>query len=433
MGPHAVGRVINRTLFRAFGVARELSERGRDWAAPSAKGRLFSFRPRGEPRGRILIAHRIDGLVLDPAAPRLREHNQFQEVIALIEALVGRGYAVDAVSHRRRRPTPRGDYDLFLGLRAPFDALSAGLDPACIRVLYIDTTHWLYNNHASLGRSLEVQMTRGVRPERDIEIERNDGIERAHYAVMPGNDFVHDTFAFAGKPVFEIVNPAIMLRPWSARKDHGACRRRFLWLGSRGLAHKGLGRTLEAFAGMSDHHLTVCGPLDQEPRFCEAYRRELQHCLNIRPFGWIDVTGPEFAALAEATLALILPSCAEAQAGAVINGMAAGLIPIVSRQVGMDVTPDFGVLLEDDSPLGIRRAVSELATRPSDELCAMSRRAWEIAHARHSLEAYQQGIGDVIERILTQHPNLGASGFVRLPGEPEAPAPRQRARLTGSF
>lgn len=421
--------MIYKTLFRAFGAARMLSERAQEWSARSARTRFFSFLPLGPVRGRILIAHRIDGLMLEPGTPRLREHNQFQEVVGLIEELVARGYAVDAVSHRRRRPTPRSDYDLFLSLRAPFDALSAGLDQDCIRVLYIDTTHWLYNNHASLGRSLEVQVARGIRPERDIEIERNCGIETADYAVMPGNDFVHDTFAFARKPVFEIVNPAIMLRPWPEEKDHGACARRFLWLGSRGLAHKGLGRTLEAFGGMSDHHLTVCGPLDQEPRFCEAYRRELQQCPNVRPYGWIDVTGPDFLALADATLALILPSCAEAQAGAVINGMAAGLVPIVSRQVGMDVTPDFGVLLDDDSPQSIRRAVRELAARAPDELRAMSRRAWEIARTRHSMQAYQQVVGDVVERILTQHPNLDASGFVRL-AQPEE-APLRPARQAG--
>ena len=350
--------------------------------------------------------------------------------MAVIDALVERGYSVDAVSHRRRRPAPRSDYDLFLSMRACFDSLSAGLDPGCIRVLHIDTTHWLYNNHASLERSLEVQYARGITPERDIEIERNRGIEGADYALMPGNEFVYDTFAFAGKPVFEIVNPAIMLRPWPAEKDQGASRRRFLWLGSRGLAHKGLGRTLEAFGGMSDHHLTVCGPLDQEPRFCEAYRRELQHCPNIRPYGWIDVTGPEFADLANATLALILPSCAEAQAGAVINGMAAGLIPIVSRQVGMEISPDFGVLLDDDSPQGIRRAVRELSARPCEELRAMSRRAWEIAHSRHSLDAYKTVVGDVIDRILQKHPNIGVSGFVRLPSD-EPTTVRPAARTAG--
>jgi glycosyltransferase involved in cell wall biosynthesis len=417
--------VMKGVLFRAMGMVGRLADAGRDWSRPPG---WFSFRPDGAVRGTVLLAHRLDAVLLPAGHPRLNEHNQFREVVAIIEALVERGYAVDAVRHRGLRPPPRTDYDLFLGVRTSFDALSGRLDPGCIKVLHIDTTHWLFNNHASLGRSVEVQRARGVTPERDIVIERNDGIETADYALMPGNDFVYDTFAYAGTPVFEIVNPAIAIHPWR-EKDFDACRRRFLWLGSRGLAHKGLGRTLDAFGGLSDHHLTVCGPLDEEPRFCEAYRRELKQCPNIRPLGWVDVTADAFSDLANATLAHILPSCAEAQAGSTINCMAAGLIPMVSREVGMDVDPSFGVLLEDDSPRGIREAVRELARRPAAELRAMSRRAWEIATTRHSIETYKSVVGGVLERIMTGHPDLGVSGFVRLTGDAaQAPAaPRQIA------
>ncbi|MBA3325061.1 MAG: glycosyltransferase [Rhodobacteraceae bacterium] len=419
---------MKQALFRAFNMVGRLAASGSQWAEPNPKGSVYSFRPRGAERGRILLAHRLDGVLLPPGHPRLREHNQFQEVVALIETLLERGYAVDAVSNRRRHPTPRRDYDLFLSVRGCFDALGERLDPACIKVLHIDTTHWLYNNHASLGRSLEVLQARGVTPERDIEIERNRAIETADYALMPGNDFVYDTFAFAGTPVFEIVNPAIALGPWPKTKNHDACRRRFLWLGSRGLAHKGLGRTLEAFAGLSDHHLTVCGPLGDEPAFFEAYRRELRQCPNIRAQGWIDLTGQPFDDLAGATLALILPSCAEAQAGAVINCMAAGMIPMVSRQVGMDVDPEFGVLLEDDTPRGIREAARALADRPAGELRDMARRAWEIAHERHSIERYKTLVGDILERILRGHPKLGVSGFVRLSDGAAPVAPTMPAR-----
>jgi len=419
--------MLRSSLFRACNFVGRIANACSLRLDPRPAALLHSFAPAGQPRGRILLGHRTDGMGLPAGHPRLTEHNQFQEALAIVDALVERGYAVDAVSSDRRLPTPRGDYDLFLGLRTNFDMLSAGLDARCVRVLQIETMHWLYNNRASLERSLEVQRGRGVTPERDIEIGRNRAIETADYAVMAGNDDVYRSFAYARTPVFEIVNPAIRLRPWNDGKDFNAARRRFLWMGSGGLAHKGLGRTLEAFAGLSDHHLTVCGPLDREPRFCEAFHRELRQTPNIRAYGWIDQTGPEFAALAEATLAHVFPSCAEAQAGAVINCMAAGLIPIVSRQVGMDVTPDFGVLLEDDTPAGVRAAVRELAARPEAELRAMARRAWEIARTRHSLERYKAVVGEVIERILMGHPDLGVTGFVRLDAPEAAAAARPAA------
>jgi glycosyltransferase involved in cell wall biosynthesis len=178
---------------------------------------------------------------------------------------------------------------------------------------------------------------------------------------------------------------------------------------------------LEAFAGMPDHQLTVCGPLASEPQFCAAYNRELTRFPNIRALGWIDITGPEFAALSQQAVAHITPSCAEAQCGAVINCMASGLIPMVSRQVGMDVDPAFGVLMEDDSVAGIRQAVRALAKRSPEQLSGMARRAWEIAHEQHSIASYKAAVGGIVERILESHPRLGVSGFLRLQdAHPEA-------------
>lgn len=376
---------------------------------------VASFAPLGVCRGRVLMSHRIEGFVLDPLHPRLAQHNQFHEALAMTEAFLDRGYAVDVVSNRRREPTPRGDYDLFLGMHGNFEMLSARLDARCVRVALLDTAHWLFNNQASLRRSLEVQRRRGVTPERDIIVGRNRAIEIADYGMVLGNSFVYDTYAFARTPMFELANPAITEWHWQNDKDHDACRRRFLWLGSRGMAHRGLGRVLEAFAGMPDCHLTVCGGVVDEPEFCKAYRRELLECPNIDLRGWIDVTGTEFAALTRNTIAHVFPSCAEAQAGSVVNCMGAGLIPMVSRQVGIDITSNFGVLLNDDSVPGIREAVQTLADRPTEELQAMSREAWVVATSRHSMENHKKTIGAIVDRVLHEHPNTDLSGFIRLP------------------
>ena len=58
--------------------------------------------------------------------------------------------------------------------------------------------------------------------------------------------------------------------------------------------HKGLDLVLEAFAGMPDHHLYVCGPLQQEKDFVKAFYTELYETPNIHAVGWVDLEGPEF-------------------------------------------------------------------------------------------------------------------------------------------
>jgi len=384
------------------------------------------LRPPGPVRGQILLAHRIEGFLREHEDPLLKTHNHFGEAAAMAAGLLERGYVVDVISHMRRRFRPRERYDLFIGCRETFEEVAATLPADCVKVVHLDTAHWVYNNHASLGRSLEVQHRSGITPERHITVDPNSAIECADYATVLGNDFVYGTYAFSGKAIFEIANPATIASAWMPDKDFEACRRRFIWLGSRGLAHKGLGRVLEAFAGMQELHLTVCGPLAHEPEFCRAYRRELEHAPNIQVYGWIDVTSAAFRALARSSLGVVFPSCAEAQAGAVINCMQAGLIPLVSRQVGLDVSSEFGVLLCDDSVKGIREAVRRLAERGADELAAMSRSTWEMVQANHTHARYQKVFGATVDRILGERPDSSA-GFVRLPRPSPPLGPRLRA------
>ena len=78
-----------------------------------------------------------------------------------------------------------------------------------------------------------------------------------------------------------------------------------------------------AFGGMPDLP-TVCGPLEEEPELPGPTGASFVHCRNIEVRGWIDVTGPDFTALADSVLAHIFPSCAEAPGRLVINCMGAG-------------------------------------------------------------------------------------------------------------
>jgi hypothetical protein len=56
--------------------------------------------------------------------------------------------------------------------------------------------------------------------------------------------------------------------------ETGAVPRRFVFLGGRGMVHKGL-TCRSAFAEMPDCHLTICGDVAREPHFQVAYQREL--------------------------------------------------------------------------------------------------------------------------------------------------------------
>ena len=195
--------------------------------------------------------------------------------------------------------------------------------------------------------------------------------------------------------------------------------------------HKGLDLVLEAFARMPEVHLTVCGPIHEEPAFEAAFRRELYQTPNIETLGWVDIASPAFAELLKRTVALVYPSAAEACCGTVVNSMQAGLIPVASRESGVDIDPDFGMILGDGSVAAVEAAVRSLAARPPAELAAMARRAWTVARASYTRERYAAVFGGAIERIVDEHPKPSFDGFVRMPGRHRRDLGPRRTRRAG--
>jgi len=162
--------------------------------------------------------------------------------------------------------------------------------------------------------------------------------------------------------------------------------------------HKGLDLVLEAFAGMPDMNLTVCGPISSDHAFEQLYRTELYHTPNIRTAGWVDVSGAEFRDIVRNCVAVIFPSCAEAQATSVINCMRAGLIPMVTRKPASGGR--FRVTLENASVVGIRSAVQQLAALTSEELELRAQRTWDYTAAQHSHDAYREAYGQIVRKFI---------------------------------
>jgi hypothetical protein len=139
---------------------------------------------------------------------------------------------------------------------------------------------------------------------------------------------------------------------------------------------------------------------NDEPELVEAFQHELS-LPNIEVIGWMDVTSESFARLAAEAVALVYPSCGEGHAGAVVNCVRAGLLPLVSPASGVDVE-DFGSLLVDCSVEGVHKTVKEIASLDAQALYARARKAWDYGARRFSAEAYSQRYGEIIDELVTE-------------------------------
>jgi hypothetical protein len=367
---------------------------------------MVSLGPSTPPSGRVLLAYVIDPFLLKDGEPVQNHHTNCWESLQIAKTYLDLGYSVDAISFRNEGFTPSKEYSIFIAARTNFKRVGERLNKDCFKIVHLDTAHWLFNNCATYGRCMALKERRGVALEKSMRfVELNMAIEFADCASMLGNGFTLGTYSYARKPIHPLPVPTVNLTPWSSEKRYDLCRKSFLWFGSSGFVHKGLDLVLEAFVEMSDHHLTICGPIDQEEEFKKVYQKELYQTPNIHTHGWVDVSSSEFEQIVNQSVGLVYPSCSEGQAGAVVTCLQGGLIPIVSYESGVDVN-DFGVVLGKCTKETIKEAVYEISNRPPRELECMARKAWEYARENHTREKYSEVYRRFAERVQRGHLEL---------------------------
>jgi glycosyltransferase involved in cell wall biosynthesis len=365
---------------------------------------VVSLRPDGVSKGKVLLAYILEPFQRQQGEPVSTSHAHHGESILIAETWLKHGYSVDVIDYRNHEFIPRERYDFFVSARTHLETIAARLPDGCVKIAHLDTTHYAFNNQAAYARVLALALRRGTSLPSIRVIEHNRAIECADYGIVLGDPFVVGTYSFAGKPLFALPVPAAVSHPSPAGKNLDACRNNFLWFGSSGFVHKGLDLVLEAFAGMPDMKLTVCGPISSDNAFERLYHTELYCTPNIRTAGWVDLSGTEFSDIVQNCAAVIFPSCAEAQASSVINCMRAGLIPVVTRETGIPVG-DYGITLENASVKEIRSAVQRLAALTSEELHLRAQRTWDYAAAHHSHEAYRKTYDKIVQKIIADTTN----------------------------
>lgn len=367
------------------------------------RGGVVSLRTAGTVKGNVLVSYNNEGFLCqtrDEAVPI--SHPSYYKGMVMAQTFLDLGYNVDVIHCENQKFVPWKPYDVMVDVRFNLQRLKAYLPDGCIKIFHCDTAQTVFQNVAEMNRLLAFQQRKGITvPANRLETPHS-GIDHAHYLTTCGNEFTINTYAYSGKPMFRLPSITQTTWPWFENKDFEACRQRFLWYGSRGMIHKGLDLVLEAFAQMPECHLTVVGPVLNEPEFVTAYRRELFCTANIRYVGWLDNSSDQFRTILEQSIAHVFLSCSEAGAAAVIETMAAGVIPVVTYETSVDVE-DFGVLLADASIETILREIRTIAGMSGDELRRRSRKAWETTGTNHTPEQFERAYRTTIKTILAKH------------------------------
>jgi glycosyltransferase involved in cell wall biosynthesis len=301
------------------------------------------------------------------------------------------GYAVDVTDWENYNAPLANEYDVVIGQGPAFEASCRKKSPQCTRI-YLGTTEYVEHLvRAEKDRLERLWIRRGLKCRRRCyaKYKHDTGPMLSDALFLVGSDTTVDTYReVVDRPIYRhatTVGDDIVATV--GHKRYETARKNFLWLASYAAVHRGLDVLLEVFSDMPDHDLWVCGGIEYEHDFMAAYDRELRHTSNIHFVGWIDVTSGQFSDLTARCAYIIYPSASEGMAGSVLNCMAAGLIPIVTLEAGVD-TAGHGKLISECSPDVIRQIIRDAAMAEPAELEREARAVVEFTRKRYSKEAF---------------------------------------------
>jgi len=350
-------------------------------------------------KGNILFSYFTEPFTFPPHKSFPNYHSMYWECYKIAELFSDRGYAVDIINAKNHTFIPRKPYTICIDTGDDLERLSKYLTKDCKKIFYILISFWKAYNEAEQKRLGELEMRRGVRliPRRKMNPSTSPHV--ADYLVGFGNKTIFGTFRELNKPIFPIQASEIIQYDFPKYKDLEKARKHFLWIGGGGAVLKGLDITLEAFSKMPDMHLHVCGPIYGEKDFTDEYKEELEKTSNIHVYGRIDVTGKEFAKIIATCAAVIYPSGGDGTAGAIIQAMHAGLIPIITPEAGIQENTEC-IPIENPTPESIKEVVIKFSNMNIDIIQTKSQAIWQYARSYYTKEQFLKTYATFIDKVL---------------------------------
>ncbi|MEZ5275160.1 MAG: hypothetical protein R3F07_02120 [Opitutaceae bacterium] len=349
-------------------------------------------------RRRCLLVHLTDPFLRRDVDVKHQNRWQARELARLAGEY---GFAVDVIDPGCPRMPPTASYDLVIDLHP---GLTPAYEQACRpdtrRIAYITGSNPAFSNRAEAGRIAEVERATGVRlkPRRQVPVFTQKDLAACNGFFFIGSRANLETYReFQLPPVHFIRNFAYPVPNIDHTKSSATD---FLFLSSGGQVHKGLERLLAVVAGRDDWVLHVCSAFHEEPDFCRLFRSQLFGRRNIIPHGFLPLDSERFRRVAARCCVMVLPSCSEANAGSVLSGVAAGLVPLVTEECGFE--PDEVHRLAGADLEAIESGMESVARRSVQWMNAEADRIGALVRRRYSTESYSASVRRGLESVLAE-------------------------------
>lgn len=326
------------------------------------------------------------------------KHSNIQECEIITKIFDHYDYKVDLYDRRYSGKINYSKYDLIFGFGDPFEN-SFYKKNNLLRIYYATTQNQFFLNNAELKKIKRINVIKNkwIKPVRLEQKNYSLSINLCNSIICIGNDNTSLTYKkYYDGPIYNV--PVTGHKLWNQfRRDYTKTCKNFLWFGGDGSALKGLDLCLEVFKINPHLHLDICGRVEQD--FIKAYYNELYESENIEYHGFMDITSNEFSEIVMKNTFIILPSSSEGQASSVITCMMASLIPIITKDTGIDIK-DFFIEIEELSVDYISNLINESSKMDVIEINNKADLTYKYAIENHILDNFSVKFREAISSIL---------------------------------
>ena len=327
-------------------------------------------------------------------------HSNNRECYTIAEILNELEYNVDLINWDNTTFLPGKSYDLVIDNHNNLERLSSYLKPEAIKIFHATNSHWLFQNWIEYGRYYDFFLKKGVAVTPPRLNTPGNSAEYADYISMFGNKFTKDTYGKYANKVHHLPMSATTEPSMPLEKDFAIAKKKILWLNSHGVLLKGLDIAINTIKLLPDVELFICGNIEWERKFLDALDEDIKNIPNIHLVGWIDTSGEEFSELTFNCAWVLNTSFSEGGGGSTLNCMAKGLVPVISRAASIDLPPETGFYVEDNSVKNLSELIIQISEMDDEELLKMSRNSYEFILANHTIENFKLKYKSFLSEVL---------------------------------
>lgn len=327
-------------------------------------------------------------------------HTNQVEAKIIAQTLSEKGFNVDLINTKYTGEINYKKYDFMIGEGLLFEKICNNKKEQAKAVYYLTRASGYFSNMAALKRLRYFEARNNYFP--SFERFSSDLLDlptltKINTAICLGNEHTVSTYKEIFSNIYPLNVTGFSEFPLSEiTKSNNA--KNFLWYGGAGAIHKGLDLCIEAFRLLPDLNLHIVGNISSE--FYNFYKKDIEQGENIFYYGFLSKDSQEFQYICEECTFCLNPSCSEGQCTSVITTMFSGIIPVCTKESGIDVEKVGGYLIEDISIESLCILIRKLSNISIQELLEKQKQVSSYVINYHSKDYYHNCFSNILDDIL---------------------------------